>query len=178
MTSTAAAMRLQMGARRRLCPSPRAIRVPAPAFSSRTLRTAAPRATRPHPRSPTSAPFTPPSPHFPSQSRNFRPAPLLRAPADAPPDLEAEIGAITELYGEAKDELEYALEARGTTYYNSDKAAAGEAVEAVLSRYNQVLEALPEAQKADLQRRIGLKVLELRAQYDDMTKDDIEGDDH
>jgi len=41
-------------------------------------------------------------------------------------DLEFQIGKITDLYTEAKDELEYAVEARGTTYYNEDKAGAAE----------------------------------------------------
>lgn len=53
-----------------------------------------------------------------------------------------------------------------------------QAIEKVLSAYNEALNSLADSEKADLQRRIGLKVHELRAQYDDLTKEDVEGDDH
>lgn len=42
------------------------------------------------------------------------------------PELEDEIAKITDLYGDAKDELEYAVESRGTVYYNDDKKGASE----------------------------------------------------
>lgn len=48
----------------------------------------------------------------------------------------------------------------------------------MLDYYKDCLQRLPEEQKNDLQRRIGLKVLEIEAQFEEMTKEDVEGDDH
>lgn len=75
-------------------------------------------------RKPSFGPLPPTERTNPSQQRvrTFSSTPTTRSNVD----LEKVIGEITDLYGEAKDELEYAVEARGTTYYNDDKAAAAE----------------------------------------------------
>ncbi|KAI1311571.1 hypothetical protein EDD11_003423 [Mortierella claussenii] len=81
---------------------------------------------------------------------------------------------ITDLFMTARDELEYAEEARGTVYYNDDKEAAREAVQDCLNSYNELLKELDDTQKLDVQRKIGLKIMELKSQLDALNTEELE----
>ncbi|KAF9896356.1 hypothetical protein BX616_007628 [Lobosporangium transversale] len=89
-------------------------------------------------------------------------------------DVEKGVQNITDLFMTARDELEYAEEARGTVYYNDDKEAAREAVQECLSTYDELLKDLDEAQKLDVQRKIGLKIMELKSQLDALNEEELE----
>lgn len=74
----------------------------------------------------------------------------------------------------ARDELEYAEEARGTVYYNDDKEGAREAVQECLNTYDNLLKDLNNEQKLDVQRKIGLKIMELKSQLDALNAEELE----
>ncbi|KAI8354927.1 hypothetical protein B0O80DRAFT_372997, partial [Mortierella sp. GBAus27b] len=81
-------------------------------------------------------------------------------------DIDKGVQNITDLFMTARDELEYAEEARGTVYYNDDKEGAREAVQECLNTYDNLLKDLNNEQKLDVQRKIGLKIMELKSQLD------------
>ncbi|KAI9017034.1 hypothetical protein BC832DRAFT_543446 [Gaertneriomyces semiglobifer] len=90
-------------------------------------------------------------------------------------DVNKEVETISELFAAARDELEYAEEAKGTTYYNEDRQTAQKAVEDTLAAYVQLKARLStDAERKDVERRIGLRMAELRAQLDALTE--AEGD--
>ncbi|KAI8597664.1 hypothetical protein EDD21DRAFT_384857 [Dissophora ornata] len=107
------------------------------------------------------------------QERTFvSPSRVMLAASGA--DIEKGVQNITDLFMTARDELEYAEEARGTVYYNDDKETAREAVQECLTAYNELLTDLNEAQKLDVQRKIGLKIMELKSQLDALNAEELE----
>ncbi|KAF9186464.1 hypothetical protein BGZ51_001992 [Haplosporangium sp. Z 767] len=107
------------------------------------------------------------------QSRTFvSPSRVMFAANSA--DIEKGVQNITDLFMIARDELEYAEEARGSVYYNDDKETAKEAVQECLSSYDQLLKDLDDAQKLDVQRKIGLKIMELKSQLDALNAEELE----
>ncbi|KAF9972230.1 hypothetical protein BGZ73_004690 [Actinomortierella ambigua] len=72
------------------------------------------------------------------------------------------------------EELEYAEEAKGTVYYNDDKEAARVAVQECLDQFNTLMGECTEEQKTDVQRKIGLKIQELKAQLDALNAEELE----
>ncbi|KAJ3092185.1 hypothetical protein HK102_010004 [Quaeritorhiza haematococci] len=106
-----------------------------------------------------------------SQSRNFSTA---SGDLGAGLTLDQKIEKIADMFSEARDELEYAEESKGTTYYNEDKKAAQKAVEDCLAYFEAAKQqCATDAEQEDLQRRIGLRMHELRAQLDALTADDL-----
>ncbi|KAG0347574.1 hypothetical protein BG004_007478 [Podila humilis] len=89
-------------------------------------------------------------------------------------DIDKGVQGITDLFMIARDELEYAEEARGTTYYNDDKETARVAVVECLETYDQLLKDCDQDQKLDIQRKIGLKILELKSQLDALNAEELE----
>ncbi|KAF9538895.1 hypothetical protein EC957_006042 [Mortierella hygrophila] len=107
------------------------------------------------------------------QSRTFvSPSQILFAANSA--DVDKGVQNITDLFMVARDELEYAEEARGSVYYNDDKETAREAVQETLDAYNVLLQDLDDAQKLDVQRKIGLKIMELKSQLDALNAEELE----
>ncbi|KAF9399557.1 hypothetical protein BGX21_006012 [Mortierella sp. AD011] len=107
------------------------------------------------------------------QERTFAITPSRIAFADNA-DIEKGVQNITDLFMTARDELEYAEEARGTVYYNDDKETAREAVQECLKSYDELLKDLDDAQKLDVQRKIGLKIMELKSQLDALNAEELE----
>lgn len=70
--------------------------------------------------------------------------------------------------------MEYAEEARGSVYYNDDKETARQAVQETLDAYDVLLKDLNDAQKLDVQRKIGLKIMELKSQLDALNAEELE----
>ncbi|KAF9902449.1 hypothetical protein EC991_004866 [Linnemannia zychae] len=107
------------------------------------------------------------------QSRTFiAPSRILFAANSA--DVDKGVQNITDLFMVARDELEYAEEARGSVYYNDDKETARQAVQETLDAYDVLLTDLDEAQKLDVQRKIGLKIMELKSQLDALNAEELE----
>ncbi|KAF9092487.1 hypothetical protein BGX29_010436 [Mortierella sp. GBA35] len=89
-------------------------------------------------------------------------------------DIDKGVQNITDLFMIARDELEYAEEARGSVYYNDDKETARQAVQETLTAYDVLLQDLDDAQKLDVQRKIGLKIMELKSQLDALNAEELE----
>ncbi|KAF9951084.1 hypothetical protein BGZ70_001125 [Mortierella alpina] len=102
----------------------------------------------------------------------FTPTRVLFAANTA--DIEKGVQNITDLFMVARDELEYADEARGSVYYNDDKETARQAVQECLTAYDELLKDLNDAQKLDVQRKIGLKIMELKSQLDALNAEELE----
>ena len=73
-----------------------------------------------------------------------------------------QIDDINEDFTAAREEIDYAKEDAETTYFNESCETAREAVESVLNKYKQVLDALSEDERAKLQRSMGLKMEQLK----------------
>ncbi|KAF9986424.1 hypothetical protein BGZ65_007628 [Modicella reniformis] len=108
------------------------------------------------------------------QARTFITPPQTTTFASNSANVEKGVQNITDLFMTARDELEYAEEARGTVYYNDDKETAREAVQECLNTYSELLKDLDEAQKLDVQRKIGLKIMELKSQLDALNAEELE----
>lgn len=75
-----------------------------------------------------------------------------------------EIESINELFVEARDEIEYAKEDAETVYFNESCDTARKAVQEVLERYDAVLGRLSDEERGKLQRSMGLKMEQLKAE--------------
>ncbi|KAF9920062.1 hypothetical protein FBU30_010211 [Linnemannia zychae] len=106
------------------------------------------------------------------QLRTYVSPSFVQFVADA--DVEKGVQNITDLFMIARDELEYAEEARGSVYYNDDKETARQAVQETLDAFDVLLKDLDDAQKLDVQRKIGLKILELKSQLDALNAEELE----
>ncbi|KAF9373968.1 hypothetical protein CPB97_000211 [Podila verticillata] len=89
-------------------------------------------------------------------------------------DIDKSVQNITDLFMIARDELEYAEEARGSVYYNDDKETARSAVQECLDTYDVLLKDCSQDQKLDIQRKIGLKIMELKSQLDALNAEELE----
>ena len=59
-------------------------------------------------------------------------------------------------------------------YYNDDKETARQAVQECLDFYDNLLKDLDNDQKLDVQRKIGLKIMELKSQLDALNAEELE----
>ncbi|KAF9426187.1 hypothetical protein BGZ94_006840 [Podila epigama] len=101
-------------------------------------------------------------------------SPSLTFRTSSATDIDKGVQEITDLFMVARDELEYAEEARGSVYYNDDKETARQAVQECLDTYDALLKNCNEEQKLDIQRKIGLKILELKSQLDALNAEELE----
>ncbi|KAG2450169.1 hypothetical protein HYH02_000271 [Chlamydomonas schloesseri] len=90
--------------------------------------------------------------------------------ASAPLDVAKEVDTVNELFAAARDEIEYAKEEAETVYFNESVGEAKKAVEACLGRWEALLAALPEEERARVVRSMGLKISQLQAEYDEVAK--------
>ncbi|KDD76999.1 hypothetical protein H632_c44p1 [Helicosporidium sp. ATCC 50920] len=79
-------------------------------------------------------------------------------------DQEARMAAINTSFAEARDEIEYALEDAETTYFNESATTAQEAVKKTLDMYGELLALANEDDRARIQRSMGLKMEQLKAE--------------
>ena len=108
-------------------------------------------------------------------------------------ELRREMDNLNDLFVEARDEIEYAEEAKETTYFNEEAEAAQEAVDgtfyfhgsrgislfylfceslaAAMGAYNQLLDKLDDEAKQQLQRSNGLKMEQLKGELAMMLDD-------
>ena len=68
------------------------------------------------------------------------------------------------MFVEARDEIAYAQEDAGTTYFNESYDDAKGLVDKVLSEWDSVLSGLEEEEKGRVQRSMGLKMEQLKAE--------------
>lgn len=83
-------------------------------------------------------------------------------------DCQQEIDKINQLFVEARDEIDYAKEDAETVYFNDSVKEATAAVDQVMSQWKGVLGKLDEAEKMKLQRSMGLKMEQLKAELEQL----------
>jgi len=96
-------------------------------------------------------------------SRGFAAAGSVPLSEDA---LKKRMDEINDAFTEARDEIESAMEAVGTTYFNEDAQIAKECVEQTLAMYYSLCEELDEETKGKTQRAMGMKMEQLKAEWD------------
>eukprot|EP00873_Tetraselmis_striata_P006936 jgi/Tetstr1/427200/TSEL_017388.t1 len=104
----------------------------------------------------------------------FGAAPLLRGPpratastrglATSVADLQDKVDQLNDLFVEARDEIEFATEDAETVYFNESAEAARKAVWEVMTLWEEVLGQLDEAERGKLQRGMGMKMEQLKAE--------------
>eukprot|EP01023_Acetabularia_acetabulum_P031054 TRINITY_DN2923_c1_g1_i1.p1 TRINITY_DN2923_c1_g1~~TRINITY_DN2923_c1_g1_i1.p1 ORF type:complete len:130 (-),score=21.65 TRINITY_DN2923_c1_g1_i1:413-802(-) len=80
-------------------------------------------------------------------------------------DLQHEIDDVNDKFVTARDEIELAKEDAETVYFNESHATAKEVVDDVIGKWRNVLERLDEQEKMKLQRSMGLKMEQLKAEF-------------
>ncbi|XP_057974655.1 embryogenesis-like protein [Malania oleifera] len=105
--------------------------------------------------------------HFPPQTRpnpatQFRPRATLRLYSSV--DTNKEVDAINLKFAEAREEIEMALESKETVYFDEEAECARAVVKEVLEMFDGLLAKLPDGEKAALQRSMGLKIEQLKAE--------------
>lgn len=67
-------------------------------------------------------------------------------------------------FAEAREEIEMAMESKETVYFNEEAECARAAVKEVLEMFEGLLSKLPESERGALQRSMGLKIEQLKAE--------------
>lgn len=67
-------------------------------------------------------------------------------------------------FAEAREEIEMAVESKETVYFDDEAECAREAAGVVFGMYDSLLAKLPEGEKTALQRSMGLKIEQLKAE--------------
>ncbi|KAI4366923.1 hypothetical protein MLD38_022724 [Melastoma candidum] len=90
--------------------------------------------------------------------------PRWRSLASVSAEVEREIDMINVKFGEAREEIETAMDSKETVYFNEEAECAREAVREVLERFEGVLGKLKEGEREALRRSMGLKMEQLKAE--------------
>ncbi|CAK0769881.1 hypothetical protein CVIRNUC_003712 [Coccomyxa viridis] len=75
-----------------------------------------------------------------------------------------QLDAINDAFVEARDEIEYAVEESETVYFEESLKTAQEAVAEALGQFNDLLDSLDETERGKLQRSMGMKMEQLKAE--------------
>nr|AFK48710.1 unknown [Lotus japonicus] len=79
-------------------------------------------------------------------------------------DQNKEVDTINLKFVEAREEIDMALESKETAYFNEEAECARAAVNEVVGMFERLLARLPEKDRAALQRSMGLKIEQLKAE--------------
>lgn len=79
-------------------------------------------------------------------------------------DQVREVDRINLKFAEAREEIESAMESKETVYFDEEAECARDAVKEVLDMYEGLLAKLPESERKALQRSMGLKIEQLKAE--------------
>ncbi|CAM8936429.1 unnamed protein product [Rhodiola kirilowii] len=80
------------------------------------------------------------------------------------------VDEINSKFVEAREEIELALESKETVYFNEEAEAARVAVKEVLDMFQGLLGRLREDEKAAMQRSMGLKIEQLKAELEQLNE--------
>uniref|UniRef100_A0A6M2FA91 Uncharacterized protein n=1 Tax=Populus davidiana TaxID=266767 RepID=A0A6M2FA91_9ROSI len=78
-------------------------------------------------------------------------------------DVNKEVDMINLKFAEAREEIEMAMESKETVYFDEEAECARAAVKEVMDMFEGLLGKLQESKKAALQRSMGLKMEQLKA---------------
>ncbi|CAA0830124.1 Unknown protein [Striga hermonthica] len=79
-------------------------------------------------------------------------------------ETDKEVDKINLKFAEAREEIESAMESKETVYFNEEAECARVAVSEVLELYEGLLNKLAESERAAIQRAMGLKIEQLKAE--------------
>ncbi|KAF5735327.1 hypothetical protein HS088_TW15G00829 [Tripterygium wilfordii] len=79
-------------------------------------------------------------------------------------DVDREVDMINLKFAEAREEIEMAMESKETVYFDEEAECARAAAKEVVDMFEGLLGKLPEGDKAALQRSMGLKIEQLKAE--------------
>jgi hypothetical protein len=79
-------------------------------------------------------------------------------------DVNKEVDMINLKFAEAREEIEMAMESKETVYFDEEAECARAAVKEVMDMFEGLLGKLQESKKAVLQRSMGLKMEQLKAE--------------
>ncbi|KAF5444528.1 hypothetical protein F2P56_033652 [Juglans regia] len=85
-------------------------------------------------------------------------------------DQNREVDMINLKFAEAREEIEMAMESKETVYFDEEAECARAAVKEVLDMFNGLLAKLPESERAALQRSMGLKIEQLKAELQQLNE--------
>ncbi len=74
------------------------------------------------------------------------------------------VDAINTKFAEAREEIELAMESKETVYFDEEAESARAAVKVVLDAYDGLIARLDESERGALQRSMGLKMEQLKAE--------------
>eukprot|EP00884_Botryococcus_braunii_P022723 jgi/Botrbrau1/9134/Bobra.160_3s0010.1 len=83
---------------------------------------------------------------------------------------QEQIDNINDAFVTAREEIEYALEDAESTYFNESYQTAKSAVEKALGDFNSLLQRLDPPEKEKLQRSMGLKMEQLKAELEQLDR--------
>ncbi|CAN6455957.1 unnamed protein product [Victoria cruziana] len=85
-------------------------------------------------------------------------------------DYEKEVGEINLKFVEAREEIDLALEAKDTVYFDQEADTAREAVKVVIDMFEDLSARLPENERRALNRSMGLKMEQLKAELEQLNE--------
>eukprot|EP00199_Chlamydomonas_sp_CCMP681_P004995 CAMPEP_0119108058 /NCGR_PEP_ID=MMETSP1180-20130426/13368_1 /TAXON_ID=3052 ORGANISM="Chlamydomonas cf sp, Strain CCMP681" /NCGR_SAMPLE_ID=MMETSP1180 /ASSEMBLY_ACC=CAM_ASM_000741 /LENGTH=109 /DNA_ID=CAMNT_0007093635 /DNA_START=160 /DNA_END=489 /DNA_ORIENTATION=+ len=86
------------------------------------------------------------------------------------PDYRQDVDAINDLFAEAREEIDCAREDSETTYFNDSVEDAKKIVDNCIEKWDALLARLSPEEKAKMQRSMGLKMEQLKAEFDILSK--------
>jgi len=75
-----------------------------------------------------------------------------------------QVDSINDKFAEARDEIGMAMEVAGTTYFNEEAEEARKVAQDVLDRFDALQASLPDKERGELSRSMGLKMEQLKAE--------------
>ncbi|GKU90744.1 hypothetical protein SLEP1_g4698 [Rubroshorea leprosula] len=94
------------------------------------------------------------------------------AESGADVDINKHVDVINLKFAEAREEIELAMESKETVYFNEEAQSAKTAVKEVLDKYEALMTKISEPEKAALQRSMGLKIEQLKAELQQLEMED------
>mmetsp|Transcript_2843 Transcript_2843/g.11204 ORF Transcript_2843/g.11204 Transcript_2843/m.11204 type:complete len:189 (-) Transcript_2843:146-712(-) len=82
----------------------------------------------------------------------------------SPAETKKRMDEINDNFAEAREEIEAAMEAVGTTYFNEEAEYAKEVTEKTLGMYYELCEEMDPEERAATQRAMGMKMEQLKAE--------------
>ncbi|XP_050367061.1 embryogenesis-like protein [Argentina anserina] len=119
-----------------------------------------------------STPFPKPTTNFHRTLPNSRTQFITRRHFSGSGDFDRnkEVDMINLKFAEAREEIEMAMESKETVYFDEEAECARIAVNQVLDSYAALLAKLPEDKRAALQRSMGLKIEQLKAEIEQLNE--------
>ncbi|MCO5581096.1 hypothetical protein L7F22_034972 [Adiantum nelumboides] len=88
--------------------------------------------------------------------------------SSAAKEYTSEVDEINSKFAEAREEIEMAMESKETVYFDEEARTARDAVQLVLNKYQTLVDKLTDPDKSSVQRSMGLKMEQLKAELEQL----------